>query len=115
MESLVFKLPHEPIAKRHWWSGSGEWLRCNIGRVLNRFRVPGAIRDADIQDHATGQNIRVRVRARFTEISIDGLEYRFDRLSGQFSGSGRLVPSPFDWLPVGTARSTRAQPRRHRP
>ena len=59
-----------------------------ICRVLNRVGVPGTIQDADINDSLTGNHIQVRVGVLFTKVSVNGRDYYFRRLSGQFDGTG---------------------------
>ena len=59
-----------------------------IGKVFNLLSVPGAIKDIDIQDNLSGQNLKIRVGVLFTLISINGRDYYFSRLSGKFGGTG---------------------------
>jgi len=61
-----------------------EWL-C---RLLNRANVPGAIQETTLDDPLTGQSLRVHVGVFFTRISVNGRDYYFHRLSGQFDGTG---------------------------
>ncbi len=63
-------------------------IREAAGRLMTTLRAPGAIRDTEIDDTLTGQNIRIRVGHSFTRITINGRDYYFDRLSGRFDGTG---------------------------
>ncbi len=59
-----------------------------LGRLLNRLRVPGAVRDAHIKDALTGQEVEIRVGELFTRVSVNGRDYYFHRASGKFDGTG---------------------------
>jgi hypothetical protein len=63
-------------------------LRLWIGTFLNRIGVPGAVRDASIQDELTGALIEVSTGPLFTKVTINGRDYYFDRLTGRYDGSG---------------------------
>jgi len=63
-------------------------LRDWVCKVIHKLRMPGAIRECDIDDPVTGHRIRVRIDRSCTELWIDGREYRFDRLSGKLRGTG---------------------------
>jgi hypothetical protein len=78
--------PAEGGASRQtiWRGRLKEWF-C---RLLNMLGVPGAIRDASIEDTLTGQKIEIRVGTLFTRISINGRDFYFSRLSGRFDGTG---------------------------
>jgi hypothetical protein len=69
---------------RLWRERAKEW----VGRLLTRIGVPGAIRDADINDEMSGQRIRVTVGSLFTRITVNGRDYFFHRFSGDFDGAG---------------------------
>jgi hypothetical protein len=89
----ILKLP-QPLAQEPVGTGASvmsawkarimEWW-C---RILNLLGIPGAIRDAAIDDQLTGQIIRVRVGVLFTRISVNGRDYYFRRISGRFDGTG---------------------------
>lgn len=84
-----FPVPDSPSSM-----GSTKWqilrgrFRETVGRLMTKLRAPGAIRDTEIDDTLTGQNIRIRVGYSFTRITIDGRDYYFDRLTGRFDGTG---------------------------
>ena len=59
-----------------------------VGGLLNRAGVPGVIRPTRVHDELTGMDIEVRVSAFFTVISIDGRDFYFRRVSGEFDGTG---------------------------
>jgi hypothetical protein len=67
------------------WTGRLQEVVC---RLLNRLGVPGAIQEATIDDHLTGQQVSVHVGTLFTRISVNGRDYYFHRLSGKFDGTG---------------------------
>ena len=46
------------------------------------------IQDIEINDEATGQHVVVKTGKKFTKLSVDGRDYFFDRLSGEFTGTG---------------------------
>jgi len=63
-------------------------LSVTLGLLLQRFRVPGAVRDSDIDDSEIGYRIRVRTGPLFTRININGRDYFFCRYTGRFDGTG---------------------------
>jgi hypothetical protein len=58
------------------------------GVIAGKLGLPGAVRDAVIEDEATGQHVQVRVGRLFTRISVDGRDYYFNRFTGRFDGTG---------------------------
>lgn len=63
-------------------------IREAIGRALNKIGVPGAIKDAEIKDAVTGQELTVCVSPWFVRINVDGRDYFFNRITGRFDGTG---------------------------
>ena len=59
-----------------------------LGRLLNRLRIPGPVRNNTIEDALTGQRIEIHVGVFFTRISVNGRDYFFHRVSGKFDGTG---------------------------
>ncbi len=59
-----------------------------IGRLLNNCRVPGVIADAVVDDKLTGQHIEIATGPLFTRLSVNGRDYYFRRLTGEYDGSG---------------------------
>ena len=55
---------------------------------MHRLGAPGAIRDFEINDELTGQQVSVAVGGTYVRLSVDGRDYYFDRLTGQFDGTG---------------------------
>lgn len=90
----VFQLPAKAVKGRPVSDGATKFdvLRGRAaelsGRILNRLRVPGAVRDAKIKDALTGQEISIHVGELFTRINVDGRDYYFNRVSGKFDGTG---------------------------
>ncbi len=88
-----FPFPNPPTAVQGR-KGHGAWLRWRdrmgraLGNTLRRLRVPGAIRDVDIDDPVSGQRIQVSVGVLFTRLSVNGRDYYFRRVSGEFAGTG---------------------------
>ena len=114
-DKMILSLPASTEPKTSRWPAWGEFCRVWLGRVLNWVRAPGAIRATDIHDEACGLHIRVRVYARFTEVSVNGREYRFCRLTGRLRGAGMLLVNPrADWRSAGTSESTPSQADRSR-
>lgn len=66
-------------------------LREAVGRLLNRAGMPGAIRPTHIHDELTGMDIEIRVSPWFTVVSIDGRDFYFRRVSGDFDGTGSMT------------------------
>ena len=59
-----------------------------IGRVLNRAGAPGAIRDMELSDALTKQQIAVSVGSTYVRLTVNERDYYFDRLTGRLTGSG---------------------------
>jgi len=59
-----------------------------LGRILNRLRIPGAVKDIYINDALTGQEIKIHVGVLITRLSVNGRDYFFHRLSGKLVGTG---------------------------
>lgn len=63
-------------------------LRAVVGGALNRMRAPGAVQPLAYEDPVTGDRIGVSVDSLFTVLSVNGRDYYFSRMSGEFSGTG---------------------------
>jgi hypothetical protein len=61
-----------------------QWL----AKILNRARMPGAIRPMDFEDRLAGQHLTVMVGELFVCITVNGRDYYFDRITGRFDGTG---------------------------
>lgn len=87
----VVRLPERPTeattrgTRRH---ALASLARAYVGRILHAIGLPGAIRDHEFVDSATGQRIEIRVGDRFTRISINGRDYYFTRFRGRLDGTG---------------------------
>lgn len=46
------------------------------------------MRDCELKDDLTGQHISVTVGGAYVRLSVNGRDYYFDRLNGQFDGTG---------------------------
>ena len=62
--------------------------REGLGRLLNKFGVPGIIKPVEFTDEITKQHIAVAVDDLFLRVSVDGRDYYFDRLTGRIDGTG---------------------------
>ena len=75
-------------------TGATKWqiwktrLRINLGMLLNRGRVPGAIQPFKYDDLLTGQRLEVRLTPLFTILTVNNRDYYFWRISGRFDGTG---------------------------
>ncbi len=74
-----------------WWDILYGKLKQFAGNLLNGLGVPGFVRPLEIQDTLTNTYVQVRVSGFFTVISIDGRDYYFRRLTGEYDGSGISV------------------------
>lgn len=83
---LPFRRPASTGAS--WWQVARGRLREHLGKLLSRASIPGAIADASIDDPVSRQRIEVHVGALFTRLTVDGRDYYFDRLTGEFNGAG---------------------------
>ena len=68
--------------------------RAWFGDLLNRLGYPGTIAEAHISDSLTGITIDIRLGRRFTCLSVNGRDFYFHRLTGQFDGTGYACHSP---------------------
>jgi len=103
-------VPFRKIARGRPAAAAATWLdRANgrvreyAGRIAMRLGLPGAIRDTEIRDALTGQELLVRVSPWFVKVCVDGRDYYFDRLTGRFAGTGAAINPPSD-LRSGSAR-----------
>ena len=63
-------------------------MRAGVGHLLNKLRVPAAIRPMEVIDEVTKQHVAVAVDDLFVRVSVNGRDYYFDRLTGRFDGTG---------------------------
>ena len=63
-------------------------LQMAFNKMLNKLGVPGAIKNGLIEDQLTGQTIRIQTGIFFTLVSINGRDYYFGRITGEFDGTG---------------------------
>ncbi len=61
-----------------------QWL----GRRWFRAHRAGAIQEIDLDDSLTGQRLSVWVGEHYVRLCVDGQDYYFDRVTGQFDGIG---------------------------
>jgi len=65
-----------------------ERLKQWFGYVLNFLHIPGFVKHIKVYDRLTNTNIEIRLDGFFTVVSINGKDFYFHRLSGEFDGSG---------------------------
>jgi hypothetical protein len=70
-----------------WTERAREWF----GRMLNALGVPGFVREVQVYDRLTNSHVTVKTSGFFTVVSVNGTDYYFKRLTGEFDGSG-FVP-----------------------
>jgi hypothetical protein len=84
----IVTFPHAAVL------GAGCWWRIRtrmlewLGAILNYLGMPGAVRDVELYDQVTGTCLKVRTTSLFTRISINGRDFYFSRLTGEFDGTG---------------------------
>ena len=88
MESEALQFPRQADGGATWIQRWRSKLAVSIGRLLCRLSIPGAVRDTDISDDLSGQTIRVRTGPLFTRIQVNGRDYYFCRITGNFDGTG---------------------------
>ena len=71
-----------------WWQIYRGRLQSVIGRLMQRFRVPGFVRDIEFHDAATGYDVSVATGELFTRITLNGRDFYFRRSDGRYDGSG---------------------------
>jgi hypothetical protein len=74
-----------PVAAMHL-----EARRGHLRQRLELFRAhrAGAIQEVDLDDSPTGQRLSVWVGEHYVRLCVDGQDYYFDRVTGQFDGIG---------------------------
>ncbi len=88
---LPFSHPHppQPAALK---CGRTNWFRDRVRdafcAALHRLGAPGAIRPISYRDQVTGQQLDVRVGRRYTQLTVGGRDYYFDRVTGCLEGTG---------------------------
>ena len=67
-----------------------EARRRHLRQRLELFRAQGAgaIQEIDLDDSLTGQRLSVWVGEYYVRLCVDGQDYYFDRVTGQFDGIG---------------------------
>ncbi len=79
---------HAPTTDATRRDRAGLLIQERLGALLNRWDVPGTVKPMIFDDPVTGDRIEIKVTPLRTVLSVNGREYTFDRLSGQFSGTG---------------------------
>lgn len=78
--------------KRFIW----QTIREGLGQFLNWANLPGAITPLKYFDELTKTRIEVRNGRFFTVLSVNGRDFYFKRLSGEFDGTGMSLCSSRD-------------------
>ncbi len=79
-----------------WLDVISSELKQELGKLLNVLGLPGLIKPLEIHDTLTNTYVQVRVSGFFTVISVDGRDFYFKRLTGEYDGSGMSVGSRGD-------------------
>jgi hypothetical protein len=102
-ESHVVQLPHPAVDGATWWQIWECRARMLLGQIANRLGFGGLVQPITMDDPVTGQHIEIRVSSLFTEISVDGRDYYFRRLTGRYDGAGMGCSNRSSWCrPVST-------------
>lgn len=68
-----------------------EHIKQRVGYLLNSLGVPGFVKPTKVYDRLTNSHLEVRLGGFFTVVSVDGKDYYFRRLTGEYDGSGMAV------------------------
>jgi hypothetical protein len=69
--------------------------RFAIGRTCNALRVPGFVRDCDLDSWIGKDHVAIRVTDGATVITVNGYDVFFDRVTGTMNAQGcRLNCTP---------------------
>ncbi len=90
----TLQFPRPAVTGSSRWSRLKSRLLIALGTLLNRLGAPGAVRNVDIEDSATGYRISVRTGPMFTRISVNGRDFFFRRFTGRFDGTGSSCVRP---------------------
>jgi hypothetical protein len=63
-------------------------LRQRLSRWWFRNHKTGAIQEIELDESLTGQRLSVWVGEHYVRLCVDGQDYYFDRVTGQFDGIG---------------------------
>ena len=94
MDNVILKfpdVPHEAEDGASWWQIWRTLIYMRLVSLLNRFGLPGAIADTEIDDEGTGLKIAIKTSAFGTTICINGRDFVFSRFRGRFCGSGQTI------------------------
>lgn len=86
--SPIIQFPHPAETGAAFWQIWECRMRILLGRILNGVGFAGLVQPIVMDDPVTSQHIEIRVSSLFTEISVDGRDYYFRRLTGKYDGAG---------------------------
>ncbi len=87
----IIPFPAERVARHRLVAAvQPEARRRPLRQRLELFRAQGAgaIQEIDLDDSLTGQRLSVWVGEYYVRLCVDGQDYYFDRVTGQFDGIG---------------------------
>ena len=67
------------------------WLRHAAGFTLESFHAPARIREFEYVDPFTNDILYLSTGARYSVLRIGAKRFFFDRVTGQFDGTGELL------------------------
>lgn len=72
-----------------------ETLRSAVNRLhgwlLERFHAPAKIREFEYVDPSTDESVYLSTGARYAVLHVGAKRFFFDRVTGQFDGTGQLL------------------------
>lgn len=78
----------QPRSTASWRDRVGLRFEEALGAFLNRRKPPGIMRPMTFDDPVTGDRIEIKVTPLRTVLPVNGRDYTFQRLSGEFVGTG---------------------------
>ena len=82
------RIPRAAPTDASWWDVMRERLVQQLGRLLRRVGVPGAIQNIELADKHTGQQVSVHVGELYVRLTVNGRDFYFNRFTGHFDGTG---------------------------
>jgi hypothetical protein len=79
------------VSKSSFWRNAASRVRGIVGNGLERLHAPARIREFEYVDPVTNEIIYLSTGARYSVLHVGVKRFFFDRVTGQFDGTGELL------------------------
>jgi len=69
----------------------GSRFRRAVGALMERVNAPAQIKEFEYIDHQTNETVYLSTGARYSVLHVGSKRLFFDRITGQFDGTGTLL------------------------